>query len=67
MGWTPAQAAFPGDNGRIVCEGTRAPDVPGSSRTEVFSVNPDGSDERVLTDNAVRDARSAADSRSRLR
>ena len=46
----PAEAAFPGLNGRIACQGLRgpilAPPVPGTSRNEIFSVNPDGSDGR---------------------
>ena len=55
---SPAEAAFPGANGRIACEGTRAgfePAPGGISPQEIFSVNPDGSDERVLTDNSTRD------------
>jgi len=53
----PADAAFPGLNGRIACSGNRGPELPvpppttGLSRQEVFSVNPDGSDEDVLTSN----------------
>ncbi len=56
---TPAQAAFSGLNGRLACEGQRGtlpvPAPPGSSGTEVFTVNPDGSGEQVLTNNLVRD------------
>ncbi len=54
---TPAEAVFPGMNGRIACEGVRAPEDVGSNtrRSEIFSVNPDGSDERLLTNNATRD------------
>ena len=57
---SPAQAAFPGTNGRLACEGQRGdvlpePAPPGSSRSEVFTVNPDGSGELVLTNNTVRD------------
>ncbi len=57
---SPAQAAFPGTNGRLACEGQRnlsvpVPAPPGTSGTEVFTVNPDGSGETVLTDNLVRD------------
>jgi Tol biopolymer transport system component len=51
----PAEAAFPGVNGRIACEGIRKPIVPGTSSSEIFSVNPDGSGERVLTNNTTRD------------
>ncbi len=48
----PSQAAFPGLNGRIACEGQRGPTLPnpnplGLSRSEIFSINPDGSDEKV--------------------
>ena len=57
---SPAQASFPGENGRLACEGQRGsalpePAPPGSSRTEVFTVNPDGTGEMVLTNNDVRD------------
>jgi Tol biopolymer transport system component len=55
FGGAPAQAALPGDNGRLVCEGQRGDPAPGVSRTEVFSINPDGTEETVLTDNLVRD------------
>jgi TolB protein len=59
-GPAPAQAAFPGLNGRLACEGTRGPAVPDPNperinRSEVFTINPDGTDEKVLTDNAFRD------------
>ena len=55
-----AEAAYPGLNGRIACEGARAippsePPPAGFNRSEIFTVNPDGSDERVLTHNTVRD------------
>jgi Tol biopolymer transport system component len=60
FGPSPAQAAFPGENGRLACEGQRGPALPspnlsGLSRTEVFTINPDGTGEQVLTDNQVRD------------
>jgi len=47
----PAEAAFPGLNGRIACQGLRGPELPspnptGINRNEIFSVNPDGSDGR---------------------
>ncbi len=52
-----ATTAF-GTNGRIACAGTRpigAPTPPaGVSRTEIFTVNPDGSDEALLTKDASR-------------
>ena len=56
----PGEAAFPGNNGRIVCEGARGPAAPASppvgfSRNEVYTMNPDGSDVRVLTNNEVID------------
>ncbi len=59
-GPAPVEAAFPGINGRIVCEGARGPEAPaepptGFSRNEVYTMNPDGSDVRVLTDNQVID------------
>lgn len=43
-----------GANGRLACEGGR-PDADGVMRPQVYSVNPDGSDERVLTDEPTRD------------
>jgi WD40 repeat protein len=59
LGSAPAQATFPGENGRIACEGDRTPQpdpVPRNfAPTEIFTVNPDGSDERVLTRNLVTD------------
>lgn len=58
----PAQATSPGLNGRLACEGTRPvggtlpmPAPAGASLTEVFTVNPDGTGETVLTNNMVRD------------
>jgi len=60
-GPAPVEAAFPGNNGRIVCEGARGPAAPsdpppaGFSRNEVYTMNPDGSDVRVLTNNQVID------------
>ncbi len=50
-----ARAAFPGENGRIACEGLRGMTGPGLSGAEIFSVNPDAGDERRLTDNTTRD------------
>ncbi len=51
----PASAVVPGANGSIVCEGGRT--LPGATATnaEVFSINPDGSGERVLTNHPARD------------
>ena len=56
----PSEASFPGLNGRIACEAPRGPAPPspnpaGLSRQEIVSVNPDGSDERNLTNNAFAD------------
>ena len=48
---SPAQAAFPGTNGRLACEGTRGVEP----SVEVYTINPDGTGEMVLTENAVRD------------
>ncbi|MDP9020561.1 MAG: hypothetical protein M3N25_07145 [Actinomycetota bacterium] len=46
-----AGAVVPGANGKIVCEGGR-----GDPRNpEVFSINPDGTGETVLTDHPARD------------
>ncbi|MDQ3029454.1 MAG: hypothetical protein M3R09_05365 [Actinomycetota bacterium] len=59
---TPAEAAFPGENGRLACEGIFGPETAEDGtplatfdRAEVFTVNPDGTDVRVLTNNRVRD------------
>ncbi len=46
-----AGAVVPGANGRIACEGTRG-DPP---NTEVFTINPDGTGEVVLTNHPLRD------------
>ena len=62
---TPPARALPGQNGRIVCDGTRGtlPDVSlpqpiGTvlDSSEIFSMNPDGSDQRLLTSNIVLDS-----------
>ncbi len=46
-----AQAVVPGANGRLACEGGR-----GDPRNpEVFTINPDGTGERVLTNHPLRD------------
>lgn len=50
----PGQAVAPGANGRIACEGGR-PDADGVMRPQVYTINPDGTDERVLTDSPTRD------------
>ncbi|MDQ3871505.1 MAG: hypothetical protein M3301_07830 [Chloroflexota bacterium] len=54
LGWgnAPAEAVFPGLNGRIACGALRP--ATGTDQ-EIISVNPDGSDEKVLTDNPIRD------------
>lgn len=51
----PASAVVPGANGRIACEGGRV--LPGAESTnpEVFTINPDGSGEMILTDFPGRD------------
>jgi TolB protein len=57
-GAVSAHATSPGLNGRLACEGNRpigAPPVVGINRTEVFTINPDGTGETVLTSNNVRD------------
>ena len=46
-----AEAAFPGPNGKIACGGSRGADAD----IEIFDVNPDGSGERMLTNNGFRD------------
>ena len=47
----PAGAVVPGANGRIACEGGR-----GDPRNaEIFTINPDGTGERVLTNHPLRD------------
>ncbi|MDQ3871577.1 MAG: hypothetical protein M3301_08195, partial [Chloroflexota bacterium] len=62
VGGSPAHAAFPGLNGRIACDGDRGPvanPLPAPtnySLSEVYSMNPDGSDLKLLTNNVgVRD------------
>ena len=50
----PARATYAGANGKIACEGTRA--VQGNAaNSEVYTINPDGTEETVLTANTVRD------------
>ncbi len=51
LGGAPAQATAPGDNGKIICEGTRGT----SAAAEIYTINPDGTGETVLTSNDVRD------------
>jgi Tol biopolymer transport system component len=48
-GWTPAQAAFPGDDGRIVFDTVWA-FWNGAAASQIYSVRPDGSGLRQLTD-----------------
>jgi Tol biopolymer transport system component len=50
----PAGAVAPGANGRLACEGGR-PDADGVMRPQVYTINPDGTDERILTDLPTRD------------
>lgn len=49
-----ASGALAGANGRLACEGGR-PDADGVMRPQVYTVEPDGSDERILTDEPTRD------------
>ena len=49
---SPVDAAFPGRNGRIICQTSR--DAP-TGNIEIYAFNPDGSDPRRLTDNAAVD------------
>lgn len=60
LGISPAQATVFGSNGKIFCTGARpigAPSAPGVSRNEIFSVNPDGTNETLVTNNDVSDNR----------
>ncbi|HVM15854.1 MAG TPA: hypothetical protein VM287_16190 [Egibacteraceae bacterium] len=50
----PGGAVAPGANGRLACEGGR-PDAAGVMRPQVYTINPDGTDERILTDHPLRD------------
>ena len=56
-----AHAAFPGQNGRIACDGARGPAPPstpppaGFGRAEVYTMDPDGANVRVLTNNTADD------------
>ncbi|HVL97633.1 MAG TPA: hypothetical protein VM266_17395 [Solirubrobacteraceae bacterium] len=55
-----ARAAFPGTNGRIICSGALATEIPtptpqGQSRLELFSMNPDGSGQTRLMHNTFSD------------
>jgi len=53
FGSASAQAAFPfPTNGKIACGGLRGSDAD----LEIFDVNPNGSGERLLTDNGFRDS-----------
>lgn len=51
------QAAGPKANGRLACEGGRGPDPsdPSTFNPEVYTINPDGTDEQILTDFPGRD------------
>lgn len=48
----PANAAFPGLSGKIYCAGHRGT----GTDLEIFSANPDGTSETVLSDNTFRDS-----------
>ena len=59
---SPAHAAFPGQNGRIACDGERGVVPPTglpepvrglTPRSEIYTMAPDGSDLRLVTNNAV--------------
>ena len=57
---SPAQASYPGLNGKIICSGALATEIedpvpPGQSRLELFSINPDGTDETRLMTNTNSD------------
>jgi Tol biopolymer transport system component len=49
-GPAPAHAAFPGENGRIVFDTVSAFWNGEASSSEIYSIRPDGSDQRQLTD-----------------
>lgn len=51
---TPGQAVGPKASGRLACEGGR-PDADGVMRPQVYTINPDGTGERILTDLPTRD------------
>ncbi len=59
IGAAPAQASYPGANGKIICSGALATELgtpgPGESRLELFTMNPDGTGETRLTFNTDRD------------
>lgn len=50
----PSEAVAPGANGRIACEGKR-PGSDGVVATQVYTINPDGTGEEILTDLPTRD------------
>jgi Tol biopolymer transport system component len=58
---SPAQASFPGLNGKVICSGSLATELeplplpPGQSRLELFSINPDGTGETRLMQNTNSD------------
>lgn len=59
IGAAPAQASYPGANGKIICSGALATELgtpgPGESRLELFTMNPDGTGETRLTFNTDSD------------
>jgi len=60
----PAQAAFPGTNGKIACHGPEvrtAPEPDLAEDYDIFSVNPDGSGQTFLTSTPVRNPGDPAD------
>jgi len=48
---TSAHAAFPGQNGKIVCAGAITPRTDADRDLEIYSLNPDGSGQTFLTNN----------------
>ena len=50
----PGEAVAPGPNGRLACEGGR-PNAEGVMAPQVYTINPDGSGEEILTDLPTRD------------
>jgi Tol biopolymer transport system component len=52
---TPAQATFPGQNGKIVFAGIRSSDTQTTNNWEIYTVNPDGSELVKITNNPTID------------
>ena len=57
----PAEAAFPGSNGKIVFTSVRSidPSDPKSTDSEIFTMNEDGSGLKQLTSNSAEDFKPA--------